>query len=111
MKIQIIKSMEDESGAKLPNRMIGNVYEVLKYDINGVWVEDLKMQTFILHDEYEIYNDSNDCETCEDIFYDEVYDRWVMKVNTWHWNEYYDDYVYQYINVNYCLRCGKKFKK
>jgi hypothetical protein len=54
MKIKIIDSFPDHNGNSTPNEMIGKEYEVLKTDLNGVWVKEGKLEAFVQYKELEI---------------------------------------------------------
>lgn len=50
----------------------------------------------------------NFCEVCEEFFYDDKKQCWIMRIQNRNWNDYLDDYDYTDIPVKYCYECGRK---
>ena len=51
--------------------------------------------------------DSTDCE----IFQDSENKRWYINHQTTSWDDYYDDWIYDHIYINYCPWCGRKLEE
>ena len=62
MRIQVTKRIQDSNDIGLPHYMIGKTYNVLKEETNGVWVKEGMLEAFILRDEFQIIQLSEDNE-------------------------------------------------
>lgn len=52
------------------------------------------------------YCDGESAE-CE-IFIDSLTNEYYLNVQTSTWDDYYDELVHEYVNINYCPYCGRK---
>ena len=51
------------------------------------------------------------CDVCNEIYYSEREKEYYLDINTYHWDDYYDDYDYVSIPINFCYECGKRYGK
>lgn len=56
-----------------------------------------------------MYCDESSYE-CE-IFHDEENDSYYLDIETGEWSDYYDEYLHQRIDINFCPYCGRELGK
>jgi hypothetical protein len=51
------------------------------------------------------------CQVCENIYFSERNKEYCIDINTYNWNERYDEYDYITIPINFCYECGKDYRR
>lgn len=93
--INYIEELEEKTDAELLN--IRNIGQVDCREIRSN-LENYKKE-------------ENMTECCvEDVFKDSK-GRWVLRVETYEWDDYNDGFICRYVHIKYCPFCGRKLEK
>lgn len=93
---------------------VNEVYKSINTDFNlrSVLNDYVKVNEFKFAIEKGLLNTNSGCHECnldgDKIVFNDTTKKYELAVETYEWSEYYDSYVTEYVEINFCPFCGRK---